>query len=193
MTASHAESGLLQERASPHTVRPALTTTRPTARATKMLVTVPQPIPGRHDPAGSGDTTGAPADARIDSSELVAADQYVLGRPRDTVGPTALVTTVPRSASVSSTVAAPPDGGTLADPPTTMGDPAGIPGDSADGEPGAGDGGDPDDDPGPALLQATARLVTVTRTATSLAMRPVKCRSAVRRDDLAGAGVARTG
>src|SRR5258705_775480 len=104
MVASNAESGLLQERAAPHTVRPAVSTAWPMERATKTLVTVPQPIPGRHVPGGAGDTTGSRAGARTDSSELVAADQLVLCRVIDMVPPTASMMGFPRPASPSSTL-----------------------------------------------------------------------------------------
>ncbi len=79
------------------------------------------------------------------------------------VPPTASMMGFPRSASLSSIVAAPSDGPALAEASTTGWDVA--------GELGADDWAGPADDPGPQLLQPTAKLVTVTRTVTSLAAR----------------------
>ena len=65
----------LQLRASPQTVRLAVRTASPGADAANVLVTVPQPMPGKQVPGGAGETVGSAVGATIAGAELVAGDQ----------------------------------------------------------------------------------------------------------------------
>jgi hypothetical protein len=155
----------LQLRASPQTVRLAVRTASPGADATNVLVTVPQPMPGKQVPGGAGDTVGAAVGATIEGAELVAGDQYVLCRTTLIVAPTLTATVSPRLSSVSSVVSGPVDGlaGT---------DAAGLAA-AADGVtiPGVAVGFDSEPVDEPPAVQPPTRPTAATRTAMNLACR----------------------
>ena len=65
----------MQLRASPQTVRLAVSVASPGADATNLLVTVPQPMPGKQVPGDAGDTVGAATGATIAAADVVAGDQ----------------------------------------------------------------------------------------------------------------------
>lgn len=85
-------------------------TASPGAVAKNVLVTVPQPMPGKQVPAGAGDIVGAPTGATTAAAEVIAGDQYVLCRTTVIMVPTLAGTVWPWLSSVSSMPSGPIDG-----------------------------------------------------------------------------------
>jgi hypothetical protein len=88
----------VQRNASPHVVRAAVISDVPTAMASNMAVTVPQPWPGTH-PDGMGETVGRPTGVTACALELPAKLQYVLCKVTVRRSPTWTLIECPLSAS----------------------------------------------------------------------------------------------